>query len=1085
MQTEIPADMAPCDFPVAVRPGRSSGWSDRRRLLRALRKAHRALGVDRKHLGLGGLTLGAILSLGIAVPAHAQDAVCVDPLTGDPVPAQVADTAAAAGDQVVCGSGATATGENAIALGVNASASDESATAIGRDAVAFAKESIAIGRSVTASGIGGVAIGVNTMSGITGLNVAIGADSSANGATPNEGAVAIGTNQHAEGDGAVAIGAANTATGDGSVAIGRASNATGPGSLAMGDSVDAQGNRAVALGSTSSAGADSAVAIGNGASADIGGSSVAIGRLATAGGFSAIAMGESAQALQDGSIAIGDSTDATQIGAIALGTNAGAGGENSTALGSEAQASGYQSFASGYTATATGGNSVAVGTAAQALDSGATAIGANTVAGGADSLALGSFASASASDSVAIGRGAVASDESSIALGAGSQTAADIGTFQVTILGTDYSFAGTTPIGTVSVGAAGVERTITNVAAGRVTPASTDAINGSQLAATNQALEAVGQIAAAGWNLGDVNGNTVNIGPNGAVTFEGDGNISVTQTGVDDDGRFVIALNPDVDLTAAGSLRIGSALLNANGFSIAGGPGVLATGIDAGNLAIVNVGPGVNGTDAVNLNQLNAVAVAANTGWNISAQGANASNVGTASATGTGVDLNNGDGNIIVSKTAGSNDVTFDLADNIALDSVTTGNTTVDTNGVSVAGGPNGTVTLTGAGLDNGGNRVTGVAAGVDSTDAVNVSQLGAAIGNVNIGFGGNSGGTVTRSSGQVLAIQGEGTTAGAYSGANIRTVTDPGTGAINIQLAAAPRFGTVTINDGGSGKITGVTAATLSSTSTEAVNGSQLVALGDSMAAALGSGSTYDPATNRITTQIVIGSNVYSSVQDALQAVNANAGGGGGGGGGAWNLTTGAVGTGVVTGTSVTQVPSGAAATFTAGNNIMINQNGGEVQVAVNPNLTGIESIAITGGPTINGNGIDMGGDRITNVGTAVAATDAINLGQLNAGLAGTLSQANQYTDMALADLRFDLRRERSDANGGTAAAMAMSQVPQAFEPGMGIAGVGMSTWQGEQAVAFGFSKASDDGRVVLKATGSYNTRNQGGAAVGVGFQF
>jgi len=790
-------------------------------------------------------------------------------------------------------------------------------------------------------------------------------------------------------------------------------------------------------------------------------------------------MGESARALQDGSIAIGDRTDATQIGAIALGTNAGAGGENSTALGSEAEASGHQSLANGYTATATGGDAVAVGTAAQALDSGATAIGANTIAGGADSLALGSAASASASDAVAIGRGAVASDESSIALGAGSQTAAGVGTFQVTILGTDYGFAGTTPIGTVSVGAPGVERTITNVAAGRIGSASTDAINGSQLAATNQAIEAVGQIAAAGWNLGDINGNTVNIGPNGNVTFAGDGNISVTQTGVDDDGRFVIALDPAIDLTAAGSLRIGNALLDANGFSIAGGPGVLATGIDAGNLAIINVGAGVNGTDAVNVDQLNAVAVAANAGWNITAQGANASNVGTASATGADVDLNNSDGNIVVSKTVGSNDVTFDLADNIAIDSVTTGNTALDTNGVSISGGPNRAVSLTGAGLDNGGNRVTGVAAGVDATDAVNVSQLGAAIGNVNIAFGGNAGGTVTRSSGEVLLIQGDATTAGAYSGANIRTVTDPGTGTINIELAAAPRFGTVTINDGGMGKITGVTAATLSSTSTEAVNGSQLVALGDSMAAAIGPGSAYDPATNRINAQIVIGSNVYSSVQDALQAVNATASGG------AWSLTTGMVGTDVVTGTSVTQVPAGATASFAAGNNIVVHQNGGEVQVAVNPNLTGIESIAITGGPTINGNGIDMGGDRITNVGPAVAATDAINLGQLNSGLAGTLSQANQYTDAALADLRFDLRRERRDANGGTAAAMAMSQVPQAFEPGMGIAGVGVSTWQGEQAVAFGFSKASDNGRVVVKATGSYNSRSQGGAAVGVGFQF
>lgn len=94
-------------------------------------------------------------------------------------------------------------------------------------------------------------------------------------------------------------------------------------------------------------------------------------------------------------------------------------------------------------------------------------------------------------------------------------------------------------------------------------------------------------------------------------------------------------------------------------------------------------------------------------------------------------------------------------------------------------------------------------------------------------------------------------------------------------------------------------------------------------------------------------------------------------------------------------------------------------------------------------------------------------------------------YTDSAISDLRFDLSRLHRDANGGTASAMAMGTVPQAFEPGMGIMGLGVAHWQGEQAFAIGFSKASDDGRIVIRASGTYNTRNQAGAAVGVGFQF
>lgn len=296
--------------------------------------------------------------------------------------------------------------------------------------------------------------------------------------------------------------------------------------------------------------------------------------------------------------------------------------------------------------------------------------------------------------------------------------------------------------------------------------------------------------------------------------------------------------------------------------------------------------------------------------------------------------------------------------------------------------------------------------------------------------------------------------------------------------MSERPQFGDVTVNADGSGKITGVAAGTLSTTSRDAVNGSQLVALGNSVASALGAGSSYNPTTNTLTTQIAVGGTVYTSVEAAIQAAGAAASGG-------WQVTTGAVGSGVATHSSVANVAPGSTMQMTAGNNIIMNQNGTEVQVAVNPNLTGIESISVVNGPTINNNGINMNGGRITNVGDAVAATDAVNLGQLNAGLATTLSSANAYTDQAVSAVRFDLNRYRRDANAGTAAAMAMAQVPQAFEPGMGIMGFGVSTWQGEQAIAMGFSKASDDGRFIVRASGAYNTQRQAGAAVGFGIQF
>lgn len=103
--------------------------------------------------------------------------------------------------------------------------------------------------------------------------------------------------------------------------------------------------------------------------------------------------------------------------------------------------------------------------------------------------------SAAGGGSVAIGSGAKANTDNSVALGSGSVTQDVIATTGITVGGNYYSFAGSSPVGTVSVGSSGNERTVTNVAAGQVSASSTDAINGSQLHATNQAVDVLDNIA--------------------------------------------------------------------------------------------------------------------------------------------------------------------------------------------------------------------------------------------------------------------------------------------------------------------------------------------------------------------------------------------------------------------------------------------------------------------------------------------------------------------------------------------------------------------------------------------------------------
>ncbi|WP_025200949.1 YadA-like family protein [Brucella ovis] len=133
------------------------------------------------------------------------------------------------------------------------------------------------------------------------------------------------------------------------------------------------------------------------------------------------------------------------------------------------------------------GNSI--GADSRALGTNSIAVGSDSVASGEGSISVGNGAQASAHSSVALGENAAALDANSVALGAGSKTSEVVATKGTTINGQYYDFAGDAPSGTVSVGDKGAERTITNVAAGRISVESTDAVNGSQLNAVNQAIE--------------------------------------------------------------------------------------------------------------------------------------------------------------------------------------------------------------------------------------------------------------------------------------------------------------------------------------------------------------------------------------------------------------------------------------------------------------------------------------------------------------------------------------------------------------------------------------------------------------------
>ncbi|MBW8720294.1 MAG: adhesin, partial [Variovorax paradoxus] len=237
---------------------------------------------------------------------------------------------------------------------------------------------------------------------------------------------------------------------------------------------------------------------------------------------------------------------------------------------------------------------------AQGINSIAAGVGASTTTAATGSVAMGTNAAVSTVNGVALGSGASASaNAGDVALGSGSTTSKAVGTASTVINGTTYKFEGTTPASTVSVGSAGNERTITNVAAGRISQTSTDAINGSQLFATNAAIDDVATTAGKGWNVttaqtgtGTATGTSVqNIAPGATATYTAGNNIAITQNGAE----VQIATSATPSFT---SVTTGGTVLNNNGLTIAGGPSVTINGINAGNTVITNVAPGVAPTDA-------------------------------------------------------------------------------------------------------------------------------------------------------------------------------------------------------------------------------------------------------------------------------------------------------------------------------------------------------------------------------------------------------------------------------------------------------------------------------------------------------
>ena len=448
------------------------------------------------------------------------------------------------------GSNASVTGANAVGLGINASVTGANAVGLGSSASVTGANAVGLGKNVKATLSDVVVIGTDAKTETAGGGIAIGQNAYSKARYGNTPSVAVGKNSIANGGTAVALGTGATVNEAGNsysqgIAIGGGA-LPGQGAVVVGD-------QAIAIGGNTKALGHSSIVIG-GDDADRMTSTKAVYTDITTGKPAVATVSAAVKALTGYEIKLLDYQNAT---ADHIGITVGTKGQSGNA-------------------------GIAIGTGADSK---------NRIAGALNGINTSGADNTSVTNAIAIGTGAKANRDNSVALGGGSTTDKP-GTKQTSYRlpnGVTATWSGgesTLEGDVVSFGAAGFERQLKNVAPGEVSKDSTDAINGSQLAAIADQL-------AYTWDL-SANGEAtpVTVKTGNKVDFSGDDNITVARN----DKNISVSLKKD--LTGLNSASFNNA---------AGNPTVKIDGdkgINAGDMKVTNVADGVDDKDAVNVSQL-------------------------------------------------------------------------------------------------------------------------------------------------------------------------------------------------------------------------------------------------------------------------------------------------------------------------------------------------------------------------------------------------------------------------------------------------------------------------------------------------
>ena len=801
------------------------------------------------------------------------------------------------GASVAFGDSATVTGANAVGLGNSASVTGVNAVALGTNVKATTSDVVAIGTAAkTETAGGGIAIGQNAYSkGLYGNtpSVAIGKNSIANGGT----AIAIGTG--------AAVNEAGTSFSQG-IAIG--------GGALPGQGATVIGDQAIAIGGNTKAFGHSSIVIG-GDDADRMTSTRAVYTDITTGKAAVATVSDAVKALTGYEIKWRDYNNAT---ADHIGITVGTKGQSGNA-------------------------GIAIGTGADSK---------NRIAGALTGINTSAADNTSVTNAIAIGTGAKANRDNSVALGGGSTTDKP-GTKQTSYTlptGATATWSGgesTLEGDVVSFGSAGFERQLKNVAPGEVSATSTDAINGSQLAAiADQIAYKYVSINSTDTpnkdNTGAKANNSIAIGPNASTDNTATSSVAIGD-GANTTGRSTVALGLSAQAASANATALGANSIASEDDTVAVGHGAKATdgnasafGADAiaSNIESTAIGHGTaaSGASSTALGSRAKAAGTAGVGigmlanatkdYSIAIGGESSSTADNSIAIGRKSSVSENDGIAIGTRSNASAVKSIAIGDGASAttaDGVAIGSKSVASTAAGVAGynantgrtdtyanltGATLTSTLGGVAVGTTGQtrQINYVAAGTADTDAVNVAQLKS----VNLAFTGDTGSGDVNLANSKLAVNGDDT-----------YITTTANGK-KITIAGKKQDITVT---------NGVASAT--------------AGMADAQ-----------------------------NVADAINQAVANSSS-------SWNLSANGEAT-------TATVEKGNKVDFSGDDNITVARNDKNITVSLKKDLTGLNSASFNnaaGNPTVKidgDKGINAGDMKVTNVADGVADKDAVNVSQL-----------------------------------------------------------------------------------------------------------